>query len=111
MEIHVLDVLVHNQLAGTLSREGREYVFTYQTTNPDLFVSLTMPVRQKSYVYQGEQLQPVFNMFIPEGYLFDLFRTMLAKRMNTIPELKLLTVLAPGGNWSTDLQASAASRF
>lgn len=92
----MLDVFVHDQLAGTLTREGREHVFTYQTTNPDLFVSLTMPVRQKSYAYQGEQLHPIFNMFIPEGYLFDLFRTMLAKKMNSITELKLLTVLAPG---------------
>jgi len=92
----MLDVFVHEQLAGTLTREGREYVFTYQTTNPELFVSLTMPVRQKSYVYQGEQLHPVFNMFIPEGYLFDLFRTLLAKKMGAITELKLLTVLAPG---------------
>jgi len=92
----MLDVFVHEQLAGTLTREGREYVFTYHTASPDQFVSLTMPVRQKSYVYQGEQLHPVFNMFIPEGYLFDLFRTMLAKKMDTINELKLLTVLAPG---------------
>ena len=92
----MLDVFVHDQLAGTLTREGREHIFTYQTTNPDLFVSLTMPVRQKSHAYQGEQLHPIFNMFIPEGYLFDLFRTMLAKKMNSITELKLLTVLAPG---------------
>jgi serine/threonine-protein kinase HipA len=92
----VLDVLVHNQPAGTLTREGREYVFTYHTDNPELFVSLTMPVRQKSYLYPGEQLHPVFNMFIPEGYLFDLFRTMLTKRMDTMDELKLLSVLAPG---------------
>jgi len=92
----MLDVYVHEQLAGTLTREGREHVFTYHTTNPELFVSLTMPVRQKSYVYQSEQLHPVFNMFIPEGYLFDLFRTMLAKKMDAITELKLLTVLASG---------------
>ena len=92
----MLDVFVHDQPAGTLTRGGREYVFAYHTDNPELFVSLTMPVRQKSYLYPGEQLHPVFNRFIPEGYLFDLFRNMLAKRMDTMDELKLLSVLAPG---------------
>jgi len=92
----MVDVYVNQKKAGTLSKEGREYVFTYHTTDPILFVSLTMPVRERSYVFPHEQLHPVFNQYIPEGYLLELFRTLLSKQLGEIDELKLLSILAPG---------------
>jgi serine/threonine-protein kinase HipA len=92
----MIDVYVNQQKVGTLSKEGREYVFTYHTTAPALFVSLTMPVRERSYVFSHDQLHPIFNQYIPEGYLLELFRNLLSKQLGEIDELKLLAVLAPG---------------
>jgi len=92
----MIDVYVNQKKAGTLSKDGREYVFTYHTADPGLFVSLTMPVRERSYVFPHDQLHPVFNQYIPEGYLLELFKNLLSKQIGEIDELKLLSVLAPG---------------
>jgi HipA-like protein len=61
----MIDVYVNQQKVGTLSKEGREYVFTYHTTAPALFVSLTMPVRERSYVFSHDQLHQ---------YLINIYR-------------------------------------
>lgn len=92
----MIDVYVNQKKAGTLSKEGREYVFTYHTTDPLSFVSLTMPVRERSYIFPHDQLHPIFNQYIPEGYLLELFRNLLSKQLGGLDELKLLSVLAPG---------------
>jgi hypothetical protein len=55
-----------------------------------------MPVRERRYVFPHDQLHPVFNQYIPEGYLLELFKNLLAKQLGEIDELKLLSVLAPG---------------
>ena len=91
----MIQVYVHQKLAGLLTREGRDYVFTYQTMDPSCFVSLTMPVRNKSYVFPRDQLHPIFNQFLPEGYLFEIFKTLLSKEVSELDELTLLAVLAP----------------
>lgn len=70
-------------------------MFTYQTTDPSCFVSLTMPVRNKSYVFPRDQLHPIFNQYIPEGYLFEIFKALLSKEVGELDELTLLAVLAP----------------
>jgi len=95
MNTTTVQVYVNQKVAGLLTREGRDYVFTYQTTDPSCFVSLTMPVRNKSYVFPRDQLHPIFNQYIPEGYLFEIFKAFLSKEVGELDELTLLAVLAP----------------
>jgi serine/threonine-protein kinase HipA len=54
-----------------------------------------MPVRNKSYVFPRDQLHPIFNQYIPEGYLFEIFKALLSKEVGELDELTLLAVLAP----------------
>lgn len=49
-------------------------VLTYlPNTAPDDFVSLTMPVRTESYVWD-DQLPPILQMNLPEGYLLQVLQ-------------------------------------
>ena len=74
--------MANNREAGTLSYlpKQREYVFNYSKNNP---VSLTMPYQAKSYVSQYN-LHPVFDMIMPEGYLFSLLKNLLIKEYGEI---------------------------
>ena len=68
--------------AGYLSPspDSPKYVFTYFPEAPsDAFVSLMMPVRAESYVWQ-EGLHPIFQMNLPEGYQKDLLRQIAKVR-------------------------------
>jgi len=73
---------------------AEEYVFAYHPgTSPSGVVSLTMPVRLKSW--QSRDLHPVFQMNLPEGALLIAVRSAIAKVAGT-DDLTILRVV--GGN-------------
>ncbi len=90
-----LQVFVHKKTAGTLSRSGAEYVFNYSVPHREqsaLFVSLTMPVRAKSYT--SYSLPPIFEMHLPEGYLLSIIKKHFSKVVET-DDFGLLHILSP----------------
>jgi serine/threonine-protein kinase HipA len=90
-----LQVWGGRQRAGVLERERRqEYVFAYAPDAPaPAQVSLTMPVRTKSW--QSRTLHPIFQMNLPEGALLETIRHAIAKLIGD-DELAVLQVT--GGN-------------
>lgn len=87
-----LRVWVANEVVGELCRERDEVVFRYNTDNENQFVSLTMPVRAKSYALP--YLLPVFEMHLPEGYLLSVIKKHFAK-LTATDDFGLLNILAP----------------
>ena len=89
MKVKRLDVEVPQGSAGTLHRES-QFVFNYDAaTSRDVEVSLTMPLRAKSY--SGNALMPVFAMNLPEGYLYDRIARRLAKQVK-LDDMVLLSL-------------------
>lgn len=85
-------VKVNNHLAGKLSFEESEYIFSYTSENRDDFISLTMPLRNKSYAHT--KLHPIFEMHLPEGYLLSIIKKHFAKLVK-MDDFGLLKLIAP----------------
>ena len=80
-------------------------VLTYHASTPsDAFVSLTMPVRTESYVWD-DTLHPVFQMNLPEGYLLQVLQEQLGPQITASP-MALLSVI--GRNMVGRTQVAAA---
>ncbi|WP_052435312.1 type II toxin-antitoxin system HipA family toxin [Sulfurospirillum cavolei] len=86
-----LHVKVSNEKAGTILLENNEYIFDYTTDNQDAFVSLSMPVRTKSYA--NPKLHPIFEMHLPEGYLLSIIKKHFSKITKT-DDFGLLRLMA-----------------
>lgn len=79
-------------------------VMTYHAnTAPDDFVSLTMPVRTESYVWD-DQLPPVLQMNLPEGYLLQVLQEQFGPHVGASP-IALLSVI--GRNMVGRIQVAA----
>lgn len=79
-------------------------VLTYHAyTATDDFVSLTMPVRTESYSWD-DQLPPVFQMNLPEGYLLQVLQEQFGPHIGASP-MALLSVV--GRNMIGRLQIAA----
>jgi serine/threonine-protein kinase HipA len=79
-------------------------VLTYHAgVAEDDFVSLTMPVRTESYVWD-EQLPPVLQMNLPEGYLLQVLQEQFGPHVGASP-IALLSVI--GRNMVGRLQVAA----
>jgi serine/threonine-protein kinase HipA len=74
--------------SGTLARESAAYFFQYHPSTPRAAeVSLTMPHRVNQY--RSEQLFPLFEMNLPEGYVLEELRNRFAKAGRFDPMLLL----------------------
>ncbi len=64
-------VFFENNSAGTLteSEDGKEYRFQYETGYSGAPVSLTMPVREKVYLF--DEFPPFFDGLLPEGFQLE----------------------------------------
>ena len=88
MKIKQLDVHTPQGYAGELRRES-QFVFNYATIDTTCEISLTMPLRAKSY--SGNVLPPVFSMSLPEGFLAQRIVQRLAK-FEQVDDMRLLAV-------------------
>jgi serine/threonine-protein kinase HipA len=74
--------------AGILSRDAASYFFQYHPSIPAAAeISLTMPHRVEQY--RSQQLFPLFEMNMPEGYVLEELRNRFAKAGRFDPMLLL----------------------
>ena len=88
-----LSVYVLGREVATLAQSGDfKSVLTYHPqVAADDFVSLTMPVRTESYVWD-DQLPPVLQMNLPEGYLLQVLQEQFGPHISASP-MALLSVI------------------
>lgn len=100
-----LGVYVLGQQVATLEQAGDfKSVLSYlPAVAQDAFVSLTMPVRLESYVWD-DQLPPVLQMNLPEGYLLQVLQEQFGPHIGASP-IALLSVI--GRNMVGRLQVAA----
>ncbi|MBU0923347.1 type II toxin-antitoxin system HipA family toxin [bacterium] len=87
-----LTVKVDSKTSGVLSFEENEYIFSYKTEDKKDFISLTMPVRTKSW--NSQNLHPLFEMHLPEGYLLSIIKKHFSKFTKT-DDFGLLKLMSP----------------
>ena len=100
LAVHVL-----GREAAILEQVGDfKSVLTYHAgTAADDFVSLTMPVRTESYRWD-DQLHPVFQMNLPEGYLLQVVQEQFGPHVGASPTALLAVI---GRNMVGRLQVAA----
>src|ERR1035441_3856994 len=88
LNVHVLD-----QHVSVLEQVGDfKSVMTYvPEVAPENLVSLTMPVRTESYLWDDE-LHPIFRMNLPEGYLLQVLQEEFGPHIGASP-VALLSVI------------------
>ena len=89
-----IDVAIQEHKVGELfyNNTTKEYGFNY--TKEASPVSLTMPYRKETYL-SSFHLHPIFEMNLPEGYLFEIFKNFLSKEHGYMDDFLVLSYLAP----------------
>lgn len=88
-----IDVLIQKKVIGKLffEKERNQYCFNYvKNFKP---VSLIMPYRESTYIWNSK-LHPVFDMNLPEGYLFEIFKNYLSKEYGYVDDFLVFSYLS-----------------
>jgi serine/threonine-protein kinase HipA len=80
-----IKVIINNHEVGNLffEKEKNQYGFNY--THDFKPISLIMPYKTSSYIWHYK-LHPIFDMNMPEGYLFEIFKKYLTKEHGYIDD-------------------------
>lgn len=106
---NALKIKVQKQDSGVLVVEENEYIFSYKSQSEEDFISLTMPLRTKSW--NSLKLHPIFEMHLPEGYLLSVIKKHFSK-ISKMDDFGLLRLLAPStrGRISYEAEKSATEK-
>lgn len=85
-----IKVKVGQKIVGKLffEKENNQYGFNY--TEEYMPISLIMPYKSSSYMWKYK-LHPIFDMNMPEGYLFELFKKYLTKEYGYLDDFLIFS--------------------
>ncbi len=87
-----IDVNISNQKVGELffEKELNSYGFNY--TKDYQPISLIMPFKNSSYLWKNK-LHPIFDMNMPEGYLFEILKQYISKEFGYLDDYLVFSYL------------------
>jgi len=88
-----IKVKVSNQEVGNLFYEEDRDVYGFNYSDDiNKPISLTMPYRPSTY-HRDKYLHPVFDMNMPEGYLFEMLKNHLSKQYGIVNDFSVFSYL------------------
>ncbi|MDT8372275.1 MAG: type II toxin-antitoxin system HipA family toxin [Gammaproteobacteria bacterium] len=87
-------VKIQNNKVGELFYEAANQCYGFNYTSDTAPVSLVMPYKASTYLWNN-RLHPVFDMNMPEGYLFEILKNYLNKQHGYINDFLLFSYLCP----------------
>ena len=89
VEIYLKDIPI-----ATFTQDKRSYLIDYQNLEIQNSISLSLPNSKKFYTYEY-RFPPYFETFLPEGYLYEIFKNILTKEYGYIDDYLIFSKLAP----------------
>ncbi len=75
-------------------QDKRSYLIDYQNLEIQNSIALSLPNTKKFYTYDY-RFPPFFETFLPEGYLYEIFKNLLTKEYGYIDDYLIFSKLAP----------------
>ncbi|MDD2449163.1 MAG: type II toxin-antitoxin system HipA family toxin [Sulfurimonas sp.] len=90
--MNTIDVKIHNQKVGELFFEKELNSFGFNYTKDYQPISLIMPYKSSSYIWKNK-LHPIFDMNMPEGYLFEILKEYISKEHGYLDDFLVFSYL------------------
>ncbi len=90
----MIEILLQNTQIATLKKDNKAYLLDYQDFDLKHSISLSLPNSQRFYTWK-HRFPPYFETFLPEGYLFEIFKNILTKEYGYIDDYLIFSLLAP----------------
>jgi serine/threonine-protein kinase HipA len=104
-----IEIYIKDDNVGELffEKEANQYGFNYISSKHQ--ISLIMPHKSSSYIWKNK-LHPLFDMYMPEGYLFELFKNYLSKEYGYIDDYLIFSHLCSNIQSRLDFRSDTVSK-
>jgi len=90
----MIELYLENNLIATLKQDNKSYLIDYKNFEIQNSITLSLPNTKRFYTYEY-RFPPYFETFLPEGYLYEIFKNLLTKEYGYIDDYLILSKLAP----------------
>ncbi len=90
----MIKIYLHDSPIADFIQDGENYLIDYQDLEITHSITLSLPNTQKFYTYT-HRFPPYFETFLPEGYLYEIFKNLLTKEYGRIDDYLIFSKLAP----------------
>jgi len=87
-------VYLKNKEIATFVQDNDEYLIDYKDFDIKNSITLSLPNTKRFYTYT-HRFVPYFETFLPEGYLYEIFKQILTKEYGYIDDYLIFSKLAP----------------
>jgi serine/threonine-protein kinase HipA len=86
--------ILHNQKAiASFIKDNRNFIIDYKDFDIKNSIALSLPNTQKIYLYDYK-FPPFLEGFLPEGYLYEIFKNILSKEYGTVDDYLIFSLLS-----------------
>ena len=82
----------HEKNIASFIRDNRRFIIDYSDFDIKNSISLSLPNTQKIYLYDYK-FPPFIESFLPEGYLYEIFKNILSKEYGRVDDYLIFSLL------------------
>ncbi len=90
----MIDIYFDDLHIAGFAQDADRYLIDHKNTELKNSIALSLPNSKKFYTYE-HRFPPFFETFLPEGYLYEIFKNMLTKEYGYIDDYLIFSRLAP----------------
>ena len=89
----MIDIFHHQKAVASFIKDNRNFIIDYKNFDIQNSIALSLPNTQKIYLYDYK-FPPFLESFLPEGYLYDIFKNLLSKEYGTVDDYLIFSILS-----------------
>lgn len=105
----MIEIFHHQQPIASYIKDNRNFIIDYKDFDIKNSIALSLPNTQKIYLYDYK-FPPFLEGFLPEGYLYEIFKNLLSKEYGRVDDYLIFSLLSSNISsrlsFQSDLQKS-----
>ena len=89
----MIEIVHKNITIASFFKDNNQYAITYKNDLLSKSISLSMPNTKKLYTFK-HRFPPYLETFLPEGYLYEIFKNIIAKEHGEVNDYLIFSLLA-----------------
>ncbi|MEA2112204.1 MAG: HipA domain-containing protein [Campylobacterota bacterium] len=89
----MIDISHHQKRVASFIKDNRNFIIDYKDFDIKNSIALSLPNTQKIYLY-NYRFPPFIESFLPEGYLYEVFKNILSKEYGKVDDYLIFSLLS-----------------
>ncbi len=89
----MIEIFHHQKAVASFIKDNRNFIIDYKDFDIQNSIALSLPNTQKIYLYDYK-FPPFLESFLPEGYLYEIFKNLLSKEYGKVDDYLIFSLLS-----------------